>query len=78
MEGLRNLLEAAVKKNKFIEKYGMQADYGMSADLGENPLAQMNHAECLLALHMMFVEGVPERVEFLDAEKKEVLSSAKE
>lgn len=60
-----------------IAKYGMLADYGMSDDVEDDPLAQMNQAECLLALYMLHKEeggGVGgATVDFLDSDRLEVL-----
>lgn len=70
-----------------ITKYGMLADYGMTEDVEDDPLAQMNQAECLLALYIMHKEEEeeeggeaatrqgrgPAAVDFLDVEKLEVL-----
>lgn len=57
-----------------IAKYGMLADYGMTDNVEEDPLAQMNQAECLLALHMLHKEKVgAAAVDFLDADRLEVL-----
>lgn len=61
----------------------MLSDYGMGDDLDGNPLAQMNHAECLLALYMLHKEEDSSRggeaprpppvIDFLDADRLEVL-----
>lgn len=72
-----------------IAKYGMLSDYGVSDDVEDNPLAQMNQAECLLALYMLHKEKGweeeeeeggggggkrgPSAVDFLDADRLEVL-----
>lgn len=51
----------------------MQADYGVNDDLENDELAQMNHAECLLALYILFREkdhtGIEEPIDFIDADK---------
>ncbi|KAG5190911.1 hypothetical protein JKP88DRAFT_352480 [Tribonema minus] len=70
---LRFTLASAVSRHAFIAKYGMQGDYGVSEDLESNPLAQLNHAECLLALYMLHREGRGEEPAFVDAEKLDVL-----
>lgn len=57
-----------------IAKYGMLADYGMCDDVEDNPLAQMNQAECLLALYMLHKEKIGvEAVDFMDADRLDVL-----
>lgn len=57
-----------------IAKYGMLSDYGMNDDVEDNPLAQMNQAECLLALYMLHKEKTEvAAVDFLDADRLEVL-----
>lgn len=61
-------------RTPWIAKYGMLSDYGISNDVEDEPLAQINQAECLLALYMLHKEGSGvEAVDFLDAEKLEVL-----
>lgn len=61
-------------RTPWIAKYGMLSDYGMSDDVEDEPLAQINQTECLLALYMLHKEGTGvEAVDFLDAEKLEVL-----
>ena len=70
---LRFLLAAAVARSSFIAKYGMQSDYGVSEDIDDNPLVQMNHAECLLALYMLHKEGQGAVPGFIDDEKLAVL-----
>lgn len=57
-----------------IAKYGMLADYGMADNVEDDPLAQMNQAECLLALYMLHKEKAgAAAVDFLDADRLEVL-----
>lgn len=59
----------------------MLSDYGMGDDVDDNPLAQVNQAECLLALYMLHKEdrdreGAGEarpRIDFMDADRLEVL-----
>lgn len=52
----------------------MLADYGMTENVEDDPLAQMNQAECLLALYMLHKEKVgAAAVDFLDADRLEVL-----
>lgn len=62
----------------------MLADYGMGDDVDDNPLTQLNQAECLLALYMLHKETgggsngelAVERknsIDFLDADRLEVL-----
>ena len=69
-----SLLVLVSLRTPSIAKYGMLADYGMCDDVEDNPLAQMNQAECLLALYMLHKEklGVT-AVDFLDADRLEVL-----
>jgi hypothetical protein len=52
----------------------MTGEYGVSDDLDQNPLVQLNHAECLLALYMVHKEGLGATPQFVDAEKLGVLS----
>lgn len=70
---LKFMLATAVARNQFIAKYGMQADYGVSDDVDSNPLAQLNQAECLLALFMLHKEGKGAEPAFIDADKLQVL-----
>jgi hypothetical protein len=70
---LRFLLAAAVARNAFITKHGMQVDYGVSDDVDDNPLTQMNNAECLLALYMLHKEGQGHTPAFIDSDKLAVL-----
>ncbi|CAN0051549.1 unnamed protein product [Scytosiphon promiscuus] len=74
LDELRFMLATAVGRTPWIAKYGMLPDYGMGDNVEEDPLAQINQAECLLALYMLHKEGArAEDVDFLDAEKLEVL-----
>ena len=41
----------------------MLSEYGVSDDVEDNPLAQMNQAECLLALYMLHKENGWEKEE---------------
>lgn len=63
----------------------MLSHYGMGDDVEDNPLAQMNQAECLLALYILYKEkdGTSGTisgeaggavVDFLDADRLEVLA----
>lgn len=57
-----------------IAKYGMLADYGMTDNVEDDPLSQLNQAECLLALYMLHKEKVGvTAVDFLDNDRLEVL-----
>jgi hypothetical protein len=71
LDDLRVALESAVDSTPFIKKYGMEGDYGLGSDLSSNPLTQMQHAECLLALYMLRSGDTPQ---FIDEEKLGVLS----
>lgn len=53
----------------------MMADYGMTNDVEDDPLAQMNQAECMLALYMLYKEegDGAAAVDFLDVDRLEVL-----
>lgn len=81
---LRFMLAAAVRRTPSIAKYGMLGHYGMGDDVDDNPLVQMNQAECLLALYMLYKEGgnvgsaggARRSVDFLDADRLEVLKGA--
>ncbi|CAM9313572.1 unnamed protein product [Choristocarpus tenellus] len=73
LQELRFLLATVVARNPFIAKYGMESEYGVGADLESNPLTQMNHAECLLALYILYKEGMKGTVNFIDTEKLDVL-----
>lgn len=60
----------------------MQSEYGISDNLEGDPLEQMNHVECLLALYMLHKEETQDgekmvtEIDFLDAEKLKVLQGA--
>ncbi|CAN0531146.1 unnamed protein product [Ectocarpus sp. 12 AP-2014] len=52
----------------------MFSDYGMSENVENDPLAQINQAECLLALYILHKENAGgAAVDFLDAERLDVL-----
>ncbi|CAM9284101.1 unnamed protein product [Ectocarpus sp. 12 AP-2014] len=71
---LRFMLATAVERTPSIAKYGMFSDYGMSENVENDPLAQMNQAECLLALYILHKENAGgAAVDFLDAERLDVL-----
>mmetsp|Transcript_41044 Transcript_41044/g.52904 ORF Transcript_41044/g.52904 Transcript_41044/m.52904 type:complete len:225 (+) Transcript_41044:128-802(+) len=68
---LRVILEKKIESKPLIRKWGGEAEFGLGSTLHENPLTQLCHAECLLALHMLAFDKAP--VEFIDAERLEVL-----
>lgn len=76
-------LSTRAPRTPFIAKYGMEADYGVSSNLESDPLTQINHVECLLALHILCNEDQPanpaERpgtIDFIDTDKLDVLQQA--
>ena len=53
----------------------MLLDYGVSDKAEDDPLARMNQAECLLALHMLHKEKLAtSAIDFVDSDRLEVLA----
>ncbi|CAM9938580.1 unnamed protein product [Phaeothamnion confervicola] len=70
------MLDAAVSKAAFVRKYGLEGGYGIGPNVSSDPLLQLHQAECLLALYLMRRHGGDAPVDFLDAERRDVLLAA--